>query len=132
LVSFFLSKLKKNITIFCFSQKLSAAKEFGTLLGASFDNDTLTDIIRIMSKYFIKHETPVAHILKTMAKNEEFKIIKFWMTATDKKGKCFPDFENGVYIFFPFFAVIADLLDYMQKSSVDATEIATIKKVYLT
>jgi RNA polymerase II-associated protein 3 len=76
----------KDVQKFLYLRQMEASKDFGQLLGSGFESDMLSDLLRIMSVYFVKHQAPVAHLMTEISKNQEFKIISLWMTESDRKG----------------------------------------------
>lgn len=57
-------------------------------MGAGFDSDTLSDIIRTLHDYYLKQKDPnTAATLLEVSKNKQVSILSLLMSNEERKGK---------------------------------------------
>ncbi|XP_030386979.1 RNA polymerase II-associated protein 3 isoform X2 [Scaptodrosophila lebanonensis] len=83
------------------------------ILGAGFDSETLTDILRTLKEYYIPNNEPTtAGVLLEMSKNDEFTILAMLMSTEEKK-------------------MVSAIMDAVQSSpEVNPTLLSTLKNAY--
>ncbi|KAH8394628.1 hypothetical protein KR222_000305, partial [Zaprionus bogoriensis] len=56
------------------------------ILGASFDSDTFTDLLRTLQDFYVPNKEPTtAAVLHEISKNDEFSILAMMMSSEEKK-----------------------------------------------
>lgn len=63
------------------------------VLGPNLSNRILSEILQILSEYFIKNNFSVIEILTDITKNVEMNILPLFYSASDKQG---------IYLFFVY------------------------------
>lgn len=58
------------------------------ILGAGFDSDTFTDLLRTLNDFYVPNKDPTtAAVMLEISKNDEFSILSIFMSPEDKNSK---------------------------------------------
>lgn len=83
------------------SQKYHYLKSIKTpnlckILGAGFDSDTFTDLLRTLQDFYVPNKEPTtAAVLLEISKNDEFTILSMLMSQTEKKSKSLNSLDSS-------------------------------------
>jgi hypothetical protein len=93
----------------------------GKLLGAQLDSGILSDIIRILHKFFMPYRVPFVGVLSDLRDNSEIDLLKMFLEADEKESES--SRQNLTNLFnFPFqFAELNELLSSASSCGDNAT-----------
>lgn len=83
----YIVEIKVETDQFSFTFQIIDVTVLNKLLGSLFDSTMLSDLLKILSEFFISDNVPVTGILKQIIINNEFKILKLMMDTEDKNGE---------------------------------------------